>query len=98
MKTARLNWNQTRLAAATSPSTPPMAAAAAAAAAAVTPPPTRIGGGGGRTPAVVTSGSGNNDCQCRPEEFTCPASAHHAAASGASGRRKGQLSFSVKVL
>jgi len=92
MKTARLNWNQTRLAAATSPSTPPMAAAAAA----FTPPPTRIGGGGGKTPAVVTSG--NNDCQCRPEEFTCPASAHHASASGTTGRRKGQLSFSVKVL
>lgn len=75
-KTARLNWNQTRLASTTS-----------------TTPPSTNKGTGGKTPII------SSDCKCRPEEFTCSSAVSTAPGSQRNGssRRKGQLSFTIKV-
>ncbi len=74
-KTARLNWNQTRLASTS------------------TTPPSTNKGTGGKTPII------SSDCKCRPEEFTCSSAVSTAPGSQRNGssRRKGQLSFTIKV-
>lgn len=82
LKTARLNANQTRLVTTTTTTSSPSKTVA-----------TQRTPNGGKTSKL--------DCQCRPEEFTCSSSS--SLSSGGSSptnnsRRKGQLSFTVKVL
>jgi hypothetical protein len=88
LKTARLNVNQTRLATATTTSLSPAEVKTA------TAKTLKSGVGGG----VKTASK--PDCKCRPEEFTCSSSSLSTGSSAASNnsRRKGQLSFTVKVV
>lgn len=84
LKTARFNANQTR------PTT--------------TMATTTSGSPSSSSQTVVTRTSNGGktwkgDCQCRPEEFTCSSWSSSGASSSPNNnsRRKGQLSFTVKV-
>lgn len=82
LKTARLNVNQTRLAPTSSSPT-----------GGIMKPATTVTT---RTPNRVATGK--VDCKCRPEEFTCTSSSSASSNPSNNSRRKGQLSFTVKVL
>lgn len=82
LRTARLQANQTRIQSTTS--SPWTSSSSLTTSSSVSKPAASATAANSKTSKTTA------DCQCRPEEFTCSSGANNS-------RRKGQLSFTVKV-